>query len=422
MKIREQQDLSILHLNISSISAHINYLRNFLNFVNQKIDIICISESRISTKNPPQTTKIDLPGYNIEQTPTESSAGGALIYISQRVSCKSRKDLHIYCAKELESVFIDLLIPNKKNHLVGVIYKHPTMMQHNSNFMNTLFDKLTKENKPSVISGDFNLNLMKYTQNRGVNQFLENILSNNFIPHITLPTRVTEKSATLIDNIFTNNYEHTFVSGNTTSYISDHLPQVLIIKNLKQTPSKEIPTISFRDYKNFSDDAFKAELSELDWSLVTENSEVNLGFETFVRLVNRILDKDVPTKIIEKEENKITSKSWITRSIKTSMKMRDKFYKQMIKTKSKQQRLSKHNSYKKYRNKITALLRIRKQTYYQKYFEKNKKNSKRIWQGIHEIISSRISKKDSIISTIIVDGNTITAKRSVLLRKLFQIT
>ena len=75
----------------------------------------------------------------------------------------------------------------------------------NNDFMNTLFDKLTEENKPSVISGDFNLNLIKYTQNRGVNQFLENILSNNFIPHITLPTKVTEKSATLIDNIFTNN-------------------------------------------------------------------------------------------------------------------------------------------------------------------------------------------------------------------------
>ena len=52
----------------------------------------------------------------------------------------------------------------------------------NNNFMNTLFDKLTKENKPSVISGDFNLNLIKYTQNRGVNQFLESILSINFIP------------------------------------------------------------------------------------------------------------------------------------------------------------------------------------------------------------------------------------------------
>ena len=66
VKIREQQDLSILHLNISSISAHINDLRNFLNLVDQKIDIICIPESRFSAKNP-QTTNIDIPGYNIEK-------------------------------------------------------------------------------------------------------------------------------------------------------------------------------------------------------------------------------------------------------------------------------------------------------------------------------------------------------------------
>ena len=78
----------------------------------------------------------------------------------------------------------------------------------NNNFMNILLDEHTKENKPSAISRDFNLNLIKYTQNRGVNQFIENILSNSFIPHITLPARVTEKSATLTDNIFINNYEH----------------------------------------------------------------------------------------------------------------------------------------------------------------------------------------------------------------------
>ena len=52
MKIRKQQDLSIHHLNISSISAHINDLRNFLNLFNQKIDTERNSESRISTKNP----------------------------------------------------------------------------------------------------------------------------------------------------------------------------------------------------------------------------------------------------------------------------------------------------------------------------------------------------------------------------------
>ena len=42
---------------------------------------------------------------------------------------------------------------------------------------------------------------------------------------------------------------------------------------------------------------------------------------------------------------------------------------------------------------ITELLRISKQIYYQKYFEEIRKNSKRIWQVIDEIISSQNSKK-----------------------------
>ena len=109
----------------------------------------------------------------------------------------------------------------------------------NNDFMNTLLEKLTSENKP-IITGDFNLNLIKYMQNTGVNQFLENILSNNFIPQITLPTRITEKTATLIDNIFTNSYKHNSncLSGNITTYISDHLPQFLITENLKQPSSQ----------------------------------------------------------------------------------------------------------------------------------------------------------------------------------------
>ena len=120
LKINKQQDLSVLHLNISSISAHTDDLRTFLNLAHHKFDIICISESRISVKHP-QTTNIDLPGFNMEQTPTESSAGGTLIYISQSLSYKPRKDLQIYCPKELESTFIELLIPNRQSHLIRVV-------------------------------------------------------------------------------------------------------------------------------------------------------------------------------------------------------------------------------------------------------------------------------------------------------------
>ena len=122
----KQEDLSVLHLNISSLSVHIDDLKNFLSELRIKFDIICISASRLSQKNP-QTTNINLGGYNIEQAQTESSAGGVLLYISQKFSYKPRKDLQIYCPKKLESVFIELTIPNKPNFIVGAMYKHPSM-------------------------------------------------------------------------------------------------------------------------------------------------------------------------------------------------------------------------------------------------------------------------------------------------------
>ena len=72
----------------------------------------------------------------------------------------------------------------------------------------TTISKFTLENKPSIITSNFNLNLIKYMQNTGVNQFFENILSNNFSPQTIVPLRITEKTATLTDNIFTNSYKH----------------------------------------------------------------------------------------------------------------------------------------------------------------------------------------------------------------------
>jgi hypothetical protein len=45
-----------------------------------------------------------------------------------------------------------------------------------------------------------------------------------FFPIITLPTRITSHTATLIDNIFTNHPDNYSFSGLLLSDISDHLP------------------------------------------------------------------------------------------------------------------------------------------------------------------------------------------------------
>ena len=46
-----KQDLAVLHLNISSLSPHINELKLLLSSFNLNFDIICVTESRITKSN-----------------------------------------------------------------------------------------------------------------------------------------------------------------------------------------------------------------------------------------------------------------------------------------------------------------------------------------------------------------------------------
>ena len=191
-------------------------------------------------------------------------------------------------------MFIELTIPNKPNFIVGAMYKHPSMQHYkfNNDFLQNLLNKIQTEKKFSVLAGDFNLNLIKYSKTTYISQFLEIILSHNFMSQITLPTRVAGRTATLINNILINSYENKCTCGDITTSVSDHLPQFLIIENFKgQTYKIKNPKVTIRDYKNFSSESFPSNIKEIDWSLATQNNDVDLGFETFFNLFTKTLDK-----------------------------------------------------------------------------------------------------------------------------------
>ena len=406
----KQQDFSLLHLNISSLSCHINDLVNFLALLNTKFDVICITETRLSHKNP-LTTNIELPGYNIKQTPYESSAGGTIIYISQDLLYKHRNDLQICVPKELESVFIEVIIPNEQSCLLGTMYKHPSMkhFKFNNEYMEELLRVTTHENKNCILTGDFNLNLLKHAKSPGVSKFLENLLSHNFMPQITLPTRITEKTATLIDNILINNNVLNCISGNITTSISDHLPQFIVLDSLLGTSTDEDSSqILYRSFKNFNEENFSNDINEINWTFATKNNDINLGFETLLLLIDKTLDKHAPVKKCIKKEQKFALKPWVTNGIKKSISGRDKLCQEMIKAKNYQIKKRKHVIYKTYRKEIVDLLRVSRKDHYQKYFKKNKKSSRVIWQGIHDIVYSRKSKKSNTPSSLLIDAKTIT--------------
>ena len=72
--------------------------------------------------------------------------------------------------------------------------------------------------------GDFNINLLDYSITPPVENFLNLIISRNYYPVITRPTRVTPISCTLIDNIFCNRIDEIESTGVITTNISYQYP------------------------------------------------------------------------------------------------------------------------------------------------------------------------------------------------------
>ena len=102
----------------------------------------------------------------------------------------------------------------------------------NSDYLKPLLHKISTERKKVLLLGDFNFDLLKCEDVPSITSFMD-ILSSNFIlPQILLPTRVTEHSKTLIDNIFSSPSEYGFISGNLCYSISDHLPQFCIFPSI----------------------------------------------------------------------------------------------------------------------------------------------------------------------------------------------
>ena len=74
-------------------------------------------------------------------------------------------------------------------------------------------------------------------------------MSNNFIPQITLPAKITETTATLIDNILISSNVLNCISGNINISTPDHLPQLIVLDTLLGSSTDEDSSQIF--YRNF---------------------------------------------------------------------------------------------------------------------------------------------------------------------------
>ena len=123
-------------------------MQHFLSSTNKSFDVTAIVETRM-IKNVLLTNNLTMNNFSLEFNPTESLAGGTLLYIANHLSYKTCFDLNIYESNELESTFIEILNAIKSNVIVGCIYKYTSidLNEFNTNYLNNLLNIVSKEQK-----------------------------------------------------------------------------------------------------------------------------------------------------------------------------------------------------------------------------------------------------------------------------------
>ena len=127
--------------------------------------------------------------------------------------------------------------------------------------------------------GDFNIDALKVGQNNLSDNFMNQLLSSSFYPLITKPTRITQNSATLIDNILTNNFDQNGVNGVLFSDLSDHLP-VFTIEIGNRCNEKRPITLS-RDIRKENIDRLIDNLGKTNWEELEQELDPDICYDNF---------------------------------------------------------------------------------------------------------------------------------------------
>lgn len=378
---------SILHINSRSLNKNHNSISEYIHTLNHVFSIICFSESWLNL----QTAPPPINGYSIVHSDRKHKRGGGVaIYISDDLNYSTRKDLDLPLNTDYESLFIEIDSEHQKSTIVGVIYRAPDRVTHPfQEHFSTCLDVINKEKKNTFICGDFNLDLMNYKTHSATNEFLDVIYSSSFYPLIDKPTRVTTKSATLIDNIFTNVINPNITPGILFSDISDHFPvfQILNAPINKSNNSNQV-YITKRLINNKSIASLGIALKQSNWEAVLDHEDAEGAYDVFIDKFSSIYNKSLPNQSTKLNKRKL-NKPWITKGIIRSINIRNKRYKTFMKRPNEYNK----NAYVKYRNKITHLIRSSRAKYYKDKFDSYKNNTNKTWRTINDLIGKYNRKK-----------------------------
>ena len=202
-----------------------------------------------------------------------SDVGGVGIFVRNGLKhCIIDRYKIVSCSNSpVENLWMEVTKDSNK-YIIGGIYRHPG---HNiSDFTQKLDNSLSQisnQRLPCFIAGDINIDLKRFQSHRDTKAYLDSVIVNNFSPAVVMPTRITNKNATLIDHIY---YSHRFnqdankiiTGGNLWSDITDHLPNFVFLEDCGKNKCDFTTLPYVRLYYQNNISKFVKSVHNIDWT------------------------------------------------------------------------------------------------------------------------------------------------------------
>ena len=175
----------------------------------------------------------------------------------------------------------------------------------------SFFIFIKNQNHPSYPCGDHNINLLKMKMKNHFNDYFEELVANVFFSKITLPTRIGERSSSLIDtdSSFTNDTEERETAVILLNHLSDH--QVIYTYIEKLSYIEKVPKLITIEKNNAA--SVQNVIKEMECLQTSKhNDELNKSFdgnpeenyEVFLKLIKDVKDKSLPKKVVKYNKKK----------------------------------------------------------------------------------------------------------------------
>ena len=354
-------------------------------------DVACLNETHL---NDSKASLCKILGYKLEFLNRSTKAnGGVAILIHDTLKYRRRLDLDIFEEGIFESCFVKIEGKFKRNILVGSIYRVPnTNEKHFINTYREMAIKLKSEGKETIIGTDQNMDYLKVYTHHNTLDLLDTNLDLKLFPTILRPTRITNATATLIDNIYLSEQLATkYLSFILDCDISDHLPCLTVFN--KQHKKVQDPLIlKTRHIDDEKLNKMSGKLTGLDWSHL-KNTDCENGFNVVHDKIKMCLDDIAPETTVRISAKRIIREPWVTAGIRKSGMELNKLHKTARFLPRDDHRYIQYLDYRKYFHKIKQ---VSKMTYFRQKFIDFKDNSILLWKTINEALGKSNNKNSSI--------------------------